>query len=281
MWMLLALLFLAGSPAFADETAGDAQRTQRLKSLQEKFSAWNLSLHNTAEPLTFEHDELPLLRYTNPVGGMVKDGGLFVWRAGRRPVAACSFTIRGPTDPPSLYVEMTSLTATPLHCERSGKPRWTPQSAGLADRDFPEAEPPGDKPISRLVAMRNLARRFTAEEFSKEQQRYGELRLLPQPIDRFDDLDRGVVDGALFAFVEANDPQVLLLIEARRQSRGDVRWRYTIARMSSRQQRVLLDGREVLFAANFWQGSRSPDEPYLEMRDGPMILNPSGTKSPE
>lgn len=84
-----------------------------------------------------------------------------------------------------------------------------------------------------------------------------------------------------FADGAAEDPQVPLRIEVRRQSGGDVRWKSTIARMSSRQQRVLLDGREILFAANYWQGSRSPDEPYLEMRDGPMILNPSGTKSPE
>lgn len=90
-----------------------------------------------------------------------------------------------------------------------------------------------------------------------------------------------MASSSAFADGAAEDPQVLLLIEARRQSGGDARWKSTIARMSSRQQRVLLDGQEVLFAANFWQGPRSPDEPYLEMRDGQMILNPSGTKSPE
>jgi len=279
--MFQALLFVALLPAFADDAAEDPQRAERLKFVQEKFAAWSLSSHDLTAPQMMTRDELPLLRYTNPVGGMVRDGSLFVWREGKRPVAACSFTIRGPVDPPNVYVEMTSLSPVALRCERNGNARWTPRSAGLAVQDVPNVEPPGPKPVARLVAMRNLARRFTAEEFNKDQQKYGELRLLPQPIDRYDDVTQGVVDGALFAFVEANDPQLLLLIEARAQSEAASRWQYTLARMSSRQQRVSLDGQEIFFAANFWQGPKSPEEPYLELSDGRMILNPVGTNSPE
>jgi hypothetical protein len=191
-------------------------------------------------------------------------------------VAACSFTVRQSETPPAVYIEMTSLTDRPLKCVRAGRAPWTPKQGGLLHQPFSDVEPPGERPAARLVAMRNLARRFSVHETNRDNVE-SELRLLPQPIDRYRDDAAGVIDGALFAFAEANDPQILLLIEAVAGRDGTARWRYSLARMSSRKSRTLLDSREVFAVDNYWQGLRSPDDPYLEARDGPLIIESPGT----
>jgi hypothetical protein len=116
--------------------------------------------------------------------------------------------------------------------------------------------------------MRAIARRFEAE-FLKEGTRT-QLRLQPQPAHRFQAPDRGTIDGGLFAFVEANDPELMLMVEARstRGSHGKMEWRYTLARTSSLEMSVRLDGNEVFAPSNFWRNPRTPADPYLEAFDG-------------
>ena len=78
-----------------------------------------------------------------------------------------------------------------------------------------------------------------------------------------------VLDGALFSFAEATDPEVLLLLEARRfKPEGDYQWRYTLGRMTSVRLIVRLDGKERWSLPNFWRNPRSPNDPYLESGDG-------------
>jgi hypothetical protein len=50
--------------------------------------------------------------------------------------------------------------------------------------------------------------------------------------------------GALFAFCQGTDPQLLLLIEAR-QSGAGYRWEYAVAGFSNMDLYFRLDGREV------------------------------------
>lgn len=275
-WSLLLLLFGLTASAVRAEDAQDPDREARLQFVRDKFAEWVLSpgpAESAAAPKPYKNQVEPVLRYTNPIGGLVRDGTLFVWRDGVRPVAACSFSIRGPEDPHAVYFEMTSLVGTPLRCERGGMLRWMPKSGSQIDQPLPETGAPEDRPVARLTTMRNLARRFEAENFLRDG-KASALRLMPQPIDRFQDEAAGVLDAALFAFVEANDPELLLLIEARKTSTGEKAWRYTLARMTSRELRVRLDGKEVFTAPNFWQGPKSPDEPYVEARDGLMVLKP-------
>ena len=68
-----------------------------------------------------------------------------------------------------------------------------------------------------------------------------------------------------------------IVAEARKTSSGEAAWRYSLARITSRRLRVSLDGQEVFAATNFWQGTKSPEDPYLEARDGRMKLDPFRT----
>src|SRR5262249_9352307 len=60
----------------------------------------------------------------------------------------------------------------------------------------------------------------------------GELRLLTQPIYRYEAPQAGVIDGALFAFVQGTDPDLFLLLEAR-ESGGKTAWRIAATPLDS------------------------------------------------
>src|SRR5262249_52453190 len=62
-----------------------------------------------------------------------------------------------------------------------------------------------------------------------------ELRLLPQPLIRYQPKDGPVIDGALFTFVwtRGTDPELVLLLECRKTSAGRG-WFYASVRFSNR-----------------------------------------------
>ncbi len=55
---------------------------------------------------------------------------------------------------------------------------------------------------------------------------------MSQPVLRYESKHHEVTDGALFALVEATDPEAFLVLEARPES-GAVPWHYALARMTS------------------------------------------------
>jgi hypothetical protein len=101
-----------------------------------------------------------------------------------------------------------------------------------------DAEKPAATEQQRLVQLRRLARRFAVtEKFLDE---VAALRLLPQPIDRYDDDSLDVVDAAVFVFVYGTNPEAVLFIECDKHG-----WRYALTRMAWAEVVVELDGKEI------------------------------------
>ena len=78
--------------------------------------------------------------------------------------------------------------------------------------------------------MRELTRDFSAS-IGRKVYRH-ELRLLTQPLYRYEHKEGQVLDGALFAFAEGTDPELLLLVEARQRKDQPAEWQYAPARMN-------------------------------------------------
>ena len=70
-----------------------------------------------------------------------------------------------------------------------------------------------------------------------------------------------LIDGALFAFVQGTDPEVLLLLEARRDE-AVASWHYGLARMTSRALRADHKEKEVWSVPNCWSQVTDRKEPY-------------------
>ncbi|MBI3862264.1 MAG: hypothetical protein HY290_10250 [Planctomycetia bacterium] len=118
--------------------------------------------------------------------------------------------------------------------------------------------------------MRDLAGRFSAVvHLPPDETTITELRLMSRPVYRYKQETPDALDGALFSFVEATDPEALLLLEARRgKAKGEFEWRYTLARVTSVRLIVRLDGKECWSVTNFWRSPKSPNDPYVESADG-------------
>src|SRR5262249_13603817 len=120
-----------------------------------------------------------------------------------------------------------------------------------------------------LTQMRTLARRFSATCYWASD--VTQLRLMPQPIHRFTDEKEGIIDGALFAMVVSNDPEMFVLLEAvQNTAGGKPTWRYSLARMSSLKHTVKLDDNEIWSIPSFYR------IPPAERKTGPYIEGPLG-----
>jgi hypothetical protein len=96
--------------------------------------------------------------------------------------------------------------------------------------------------------MRVLTRDFSASTTDHGERRL-ELRLLPQPLYRYESTDPDVLDGAVFAFVTSTDAEALLVIEARKPAPADGPvWDYAVCRFTDLGLLVRHKGKEVFTA---------------------------------
>ena len=96
------------------------------------------------------------------------------------------------------------------------------QGRGHRDAPIPKGRLlPADSAAQRLAQMRTLGRDFSASTHDDQDRRW-ELRVLSQPLYRYESTDPDVVDGAIFAFVTSagTDPEALLVIEERDDPRA-------------------------------------------------------------
>ena len=77
--------------------------------------------------------------------------------------------------------------------------------------------------------MRALAQEFRVSDNFKNNG-WSELRLLPTPVARYGKAGSGVLDGALFAFALATDPEAFVFLETREGASG-LEWQYAFAPM--------------------------------------------------
>jgi hypothetical protein len=113
--------------------------------------------------------------------------------------------------------------------------------------------------------MKTLAEKFKATllGWKLDNSDREELRLLSRPLYRYDPKEGAVTDGAVFAFVMGTDPEVLLLIEAVKES-GTTKWQYAFARRTSGELEGRIGDTVVWKAARFPQ-QNDPQKPHFTL----------------
>ena len=219
------------------------------------------------EPLTLH--EPPVLRWTQPVRGG-DDGALYVWLKDGEPAVVGTMFCWPHADGYRVVVnEFHSLLSEPLTAVRDGRVAWTPDEAGIAWRPFESAPAPGGTAAQRLLQMRRLANRFRGENLDDDSRQTWKLRLLPQPLYRFDlsqqreESKTTALDGALFTLASGTDPEILILIAARATDEGD-RWTWAVARFSDRPLTAWLD-EEKIWSVERAQPTRSKPHTYFDV----------------
>ena len=255
-WLLLTLSVLIGQASVPkdDAAAREAARVKRERLLPLYTSeAAEYTIYRDAD----RRDKVELRRepvyvWTNPLREDGQDGAVFVWTCRGRPeVIGCIF-MSPTTRPRHVYHEFHSLALTVLDVKRSGRhaKTWTPLAPGVTVTAVAGAPSPSPSAPQRLAQMRALTREFTASTLDHKDRQW-ELRLLPQPLYRYESTDPNVLDGAVFAYVTSagTDPEALLVLEARKPSGKDLPlWHYTISRFTDTELHVKHKDKEVFKA---------------------------------
>ena len=258
MHPLILLTLFPAQVAAADDAEGMRRWGEVYAETAEEYS-FSLGGPDGA-PLEFRPQSI--LNFSNPERARGQHGSVFVWTHDGRPEAIGTiWSIRNSSDRTKRRTshEFQSLSLSPLHSERReikglGRrgpvPQWRPELPGIELQSFEQAADPAASKPARLVQMRRLARQFDAVGYSGVDDEVP-LRLLDQPLLRYESPAAGVLDGGLFAMVMGTDPELLLLIEAR-ETNGSAQWQFAAARFTGKPLELRRQGEVV------WQREQAP-----------------------
>jgi len=257
--ILIFLLAATGQQAVEGSHKDQAAKakSQRLLELHTSDAASYSIYRDVGRTQKLELRREPVYRWTNPTrnGGQV--GEVFVWTyRGRPEVVASIFSHPTGDGRRCMCHELHSLSLAVLVVDREASEQWVPQAAGVDLKPLEGAPPPARTAAQRLAQMRELAREFSGRSLSDQGQTW-ELRLLPQPLYRYESADPDVLDGALFTLVSSagTDPEIILLLEARKSQAGH-RWVFGAARFSDMNLWLNHKGKEV------WTSIRSDENTF-------------------
>ena len=225
---LMYLASLVHIAAADDPPQQDAAQTA-LARFQREAESYEMQIGDE-RPAPLELQTKPILHWGNPAGNG-EDGAVFVWlQHGRPEVIGTFFTYRrGTTGELVLKHSLHSLSDLPIAADCAKLRVWSPKSPGVAFHPLPDAPPPADSSRARLLQVKALAKDFSGKLVDLRENST-ELRLLPQPLIRYEPTAGATVDGAIFALAEGTDPQILVLIEARKGKEDVATWQYGFAR---------------------------------------------------
>jgi len=185
--------------------------------------------------------ETPLFSWSTPERNAI-GGELFLWTQKGRPLATIGIWTY---DDIKDSRELQSLSADPLKATSMTKLWWQPSVGGLVFKKLDGDMISDSSPVRRQAQMRNLLREmFSAEMTKTDNQQIEKLRLLPQPLYKYDPLPANTLDGAMFAYAFGTDPEVFVLLEARNE-KTEVFWYYAFAPSTSASVRGYLSAKEV------------------------------------
>lgn len=242
--MVLLVIFDPSAAMYGQEQAAAATDRQALRA-QMRVIAKSFVLFELAgeERRVAQLADEPVLRYTDNTRRQ-DDGTVWIWQYGGRPVAVIGieFYPKRSREPKWLY-EVVSLSPERIALERGQKTIWTARSPGLQRHVLEDAPQPAEKPTDRLRQMKQLLQRFTAYERAETEGRI-ELRLMAQPLARYHDEATGD-GGAIFAFANGTNPEVLCVVEARREGKPNASWCFALAQMTGGEVFAELDGQKI------------------------------------
>ncbi len=267
---IVMLLLLHGLPGPAPAADDPPKAEEKAKARRDYLHALYLADASTyaiyLDPAHRQKAELrrePAYVWTNPTREGGQDGDVFVWTYRGRPEAVGSIFSSPIGGPRRIYHEMHSLALAPLVVDRKGLAGWEPTRAGIDLKPIPGAPSPARTAGLRMAQMRALIREFSAFGTDRESGRW-DLRVLAQPLYRYESTDPEILDGAVFTLVSnaGTDPELMIAIEARKDADRPVSaatWRYGVARFSDNVLEVKHKDIVVYTAAVFLFNGPPPD----------------------
>ena len=209
----------------------------------------------------------PLIRWYNPVSGA--RGGVFVWTLDNRPVAMTKCHLN---DRKQHYVESSVAFSDGLALKLQSQTIWSPEEPALKDVSVEDNLVPASSSVRRLLQMRQLAASFSIQDQWGEDGEPYQLRLMPRPLYRYTSEQSGVLDGAVFAFVQGTNPEAVVVVEAVRKD-GVLRWRCGISRLTGYALNAERNGATVYTVKKMNHPARRDSYRHLWAQPRPYPIN--------
>jgi len=283
LWLVLPVASASAqdSSSEKDDQTAKKVRTHWLNLSREYAEAFTLAeTEDGAKP--FPLYEKPVFLHTQSVRGD-DIGAVHLWLTkDKRPaVVGAVFAWSNSKTSRMVTYELHSLVQQPVSLRLSGRTQWTCPTKGFEWKAFPRGTPPpANNTLQQRLQVKQLARRFAANTTTDENQRW-ELRLVPTPLYEYQSKSSGIVHGAMFAFCQGTDTELLLLIEAFGQPERDskepasLNWRYALAPFTDYKLRAEMREEEIWespegeFAENgkphYWNSLKEVPKPDFEI----------------
>jgi len=246
--------------------AADSEEVEKINARIEKSIDWYDVLPE--EGATTPLKPKTVMKWRNVTRGPEGGAIMVIWPHNGRPIAMAGiFQWKG-----KICHEFDSLSrSNKLIARDKDRAIWSPKEAGVEFKPVPSAAEPAKTAAARLLQMKDIATQFKATftGWGKDNTDQEELRLLPTPVYRYElakpnEPDGDLVDGALFAYVQGTDPEVILLLEAIGTAKK-AEWQYAFARATSGGL-VVKRGDEIVWTAVKNPPSQKSTHPHLVMQ---------------
>lgn len=250
-----ACVQVAAEEAWADDAEPDAER-QAAQARKERYLSWmrtyaegtriNLATEDADEEQLAELVPKPVFRYADEQR-KIPDATLWVWTRKGRPTALQKIEGNNHGGGQMWTICFASLSEGLLKVRWPTRREYASRKPGVSFNPIPDADPPAATARARNSQLKALKERFTGRLNVNDDGTGGaETRTMAKPIFEYPDPETKLPLGAIFGMTSTGtNPDLLLLIEARKGDDGKLRWEYAHARMTSNSVRVRLDDSEV------------------------------------
>lgn len=238
------------------DDADDNAVKQAAKDRKEKFTQWMRTYAEKTEIRLKDDPEAkepaielvpnPVFRYSDEER-LIPDATLWVWTRDARPVALQKVEGNNYGGDKAWTICFASLAEELIDVRWPSGRRYAAQKPGVTFTPFPRAEAPAATTRARTAQIKALKDRFTGRlNIDGEGNNGAETRTMVKPIFEYADPKSKLPLGAIFGMTSTGtNPDLLLLIEARADGDGNLRWEYAHARMTSAALRLSLDDSEI------------------------------------
>lgn len=244
------ILGLAAAPGTGQEAVdGDlARRAERLESLREMkemIKTLKVSIVNEADTVETKPLAKPLLHYYDQPRKIL-DATLWCFAENGRPAAFCKIEKIAVGDRNRWLYCFASLSTSPIEAEWAAGKTFSAKGPGIRFIELSGAPNPAEGKEARSRQVKDLVRRISVSLADPDLAFRENLRLLTQPIQRYDDAKAGILDGAVFGFsTNGTCPDLIVLIEAQKAKDGSAKWKIAVARMTNCELRLRDQDREI------------------------------------
>ncbi|MGE5191562.1 MAG: hypothetical protein ACM3U2_03615 [Deltaproteobacteria bacterium] len=240
----------------ADDTADDAEK-QEAQARKERYTNWMRTYAEGTRirlPAKKDGDEEqmgelvpnPVFRYSDEER-LIPDATLWVWTHDSRPVAFQKVEGNNYGGGRQWTICFASLSEGLIDVDWPTGRKYSARKPGVAFNPIPGAGAPADNPRGRTAQLKSLKEQFTGRlNVNEDGTRGAQTRTMAKPIFEYSHPKTKLPLGAIFGMTSTGtNPDLLLLIEARQDGEGNLRWEYALARMTSASLRVRLEEGEV------------------------------------